>query len=84
MIRNAVVHGISPTDSPLKSAEEIALEHRALRALNEYRLVKDGVIDYGDMGFALPDGRIIATKLIEYLVIGNAYAAANEAKYKKK
>lgn len=84
MIRNAVLYGTIPTATSLKTAEEIALERRAIKAIAEYKLVKDGVTGYAQLGFALPNGRVIAPKLREHLVIDAAYSNAFAEKYKNK
>ena len=55
-----------------------------MRAINEYRLVKDGVTGYDTLGYSLDDGRIIAPKLLEYLVIDQAYIKAQNEKLDRK
>lgn len=60
------------------------LERRVVRAINEYRLVKDGVTGYDILGYSLDDGRIIAPKLLEYLVVDQAYVKAQNEKIKQK
>ncbi len=59
------------------------LQARAIQALSEYRLVKDGVASYAQLGYALPDGRVIGVKMLEYLAIDSDYADAREDKQKR-
>lgn len=74
---------ISPTANALKTAEELALESRAVRALSEYRLVKDGVSTYQDMGYRLLDGTVPAVKQYEYLAVDAEMAEALTEKRKR-
>lgn len=69
--------------SPAKSQEERALEARAVQALGEYRLVKDGVTTYAALGYGLPGGGVTQVKALEYLAIESDMADAIEDKRKR-
>lgn len=71
MIRNAILRGIATTPTELKTSTEIALERRAIGAISEYRLVKDGVASYRDLGYG-----VSGVKLLEYLAIDAEFAEA--------
>jgi hypothetical protein len=62
----------------LKSRSEAALEQRAIRAIAEYRMVKDGITSYDRLGHGLPGGEVVEFKLREYLVIEALINDANE------
>lgn len=54
-----------------------------MRAISEYRLVKDGVISYADLGYGIHDGGTQMFKLLEYLVIDSAFNDALQEKAKR-
>jgi hypothetical protein len=82
IIRASVLRGITPGHEG-KSAQELKLQARAIHAISEYRLVKDRVASYAELGYSLPDGRIIGVKMLEYLAIDADYADAIEDKQRK-
>jgi hypothetical protein len=55
------------------------LERRARRAIQEYTLNNDG-ISYANQGYALPNGEIAATKMVEHLIITDTVASERRRK----
>jgi hypothetical protein len=78
-----IVHDITPTATPLKTRLELELEDRAAMAISEYRLVKDGVISYSELGYGIPGGGTQNHKLLEYLIIDSAFNNALEEKARR-
>ncbi len=82
IIRASVLRGIQPGHEG-KTADELRLQAQAVHAISEYRLVKDGVASYAQLGYLLPDGQVVGVKMLEYLAIDADYADAREAKQKQ-
>ncbi len=76
------MRGISPGVEG-KTPDELTLQAQAIQAISEYRLVKDGVATYAQLGYSLPDGQIIGVKMLEYLAIDSDYTGAIEDKQRK-
>jgi hypothetical protein len=77
------VHDITPTATPLKTQCELELEARAAMAVSEYRLVKDGVVSYAELGYGISGGGTRNHKLLEYLIIDSAFSNALEEKARR-
>lgn len=63
------MRGITPTPTELKTRAELLIEARAINALNEYRLVKNGATTYERLGYDVPGNGPAGIKLYEFLAI---------------
>lgn len=70
------MRGISPTPTVLKTPAELAIEARAINALNEYRLIKLGAATYEQLGYEVPGGGPAYVKLLEFLAIDSEIKSA--------
>ncbi len=53
----------------MKTGEELRVEAKAIRAINEYHLVKSGAASYDTLGYGVPDEGPSCTKLYEFILI---------------
>jgi len=77
------VHDITPTNTPLKTRMELELENRATMAISEYRLVRDGVVSYAELGYGITGGGTQHHTLLEYLITASAFSNAPEEKTRR-
>jgi hypothetical protein len=74
-----VIFGTEASVTPLPGTER-TLVTRALNAIAEWRLVKEGAATYAQLGYDDGVGHVPIMKLREFLVISQLYAEAEREK----